>query len=207
MGAVQHDAASVREPDVAGDSALGEDESADGIAPADVEERRIAALMAAQIVGREVDAARAAVIVDGEIDEALVAAAHDMALNELRFQQAVAALAWHVIDPVLGEEHVTRQKAKRPVGTPVQARHHDGAVLVPVAGKQVALQRFEQKSGNSQRPAAAHRDFSHRITLRSLCRGVSRPAVSLRLDRRETCTAARVGMAPGTLSASGAGKV
>src|SRR5262249_47757555 len=121
-------------PDVASHCLASEYEATDGHASRNVEQRRIAALMGAEVVPGKRDSSDTAVVVHGQVRQPLISRGQDAIPDEIRLQHPITALARDVVDAVLRQMQLAR---KKPAPTLVarDAGQDHRAMFVMIAGK------------------------------------------------------------------------
>ena len=125
------------EPNVGSYRAAAIHECTDWNSAADVQQRRIAALVRLKIDFAKRDTLVTLVIVDSEVGEKRISAAENLTVYEGRGKRAVAVPTSDVIRAELGGLNVLNQEPQGRMSAH-NAGAEDGAVLVVVPGKQVA---------------------------------------------------------------------
>ena len=123
-------------------------------------------------------------VVNGEVRQPYVSRAEDSALDELRLQHAITALARHVVHPVSRQMDFPGDKPQSTIGL-AHTGEDDRTVLIAIPGEQMGLQLIVQAGGDGQPPVPHVGLFIHRMTFSSFNAAVSVSGFSL-FDRRET---------------------
>jgi hypothetical protein len=126
------------EPDVTGHRPAREDQATHRQA-AQARERRVAALMRAEVGLGERDLVGAAVVVDGQVHQPGVLGAAQSPSDELTRQMPVTSGSGHVVHAVQGKCHVSHEEVEFAVDQGLAAQQRC-AVLVGVTREQVRLE-------------------------------------------------------------------
>ncbi len=192
-GAINRQSQTAGPPDIPCDCALGENQCADGLPIGEIEQCRIAALMAIEVISGKGDAIRAPVVVDVQVDELVVSALEDAITYIGCAEHPVATISRNEVYAILSEVHRTRQETHMAVGTACEASGDDGSVFIMITWEEVTMEPVVKTLGEKENQLAGvrvQRDSTHRCTFTILIRGVSRSELGSRwFDRRETCTA------------------